>query len=228
MVQKGQCGLKCTVLGDRFGLISRNSLLFSCNINIIYTAFPSGLQEIQDIRLAKGLPELPVHEIEHNVFDKSMIYLDNLGFNIPQYSRVAVGGTFDRLHNGHRKLLTQACSICNGTLVIGIISDDLLKNKKGAEFISCYEYRLNEVEKFVRTIKPNIILELPKLSDPYGPTISDPSIQAIVVSSETIIGAKKINELRCKKGMSPLSILVTRRADGAILSSTFLRSKGMS
>ena len=40
-----------------------------------------------------------------------------------------------------------------------------------------------------------ILLVLQELSDPFGPTITDPSIQAIVVSSETLPGARKINRL---------------------------------
>ena len=49
--------------------------------------------------------------------------------------------------------------------------------------------------------------------DPFGPTITEPKIDAIVVSSETIFGAFKINKIRIEKNMRPLSILVSDRND---------------
>ena len=33
--------------------------------------------------------------------------------------QVALGGTFDRLHNGHKKLLSLAASICKKQITIG-------------------------------------------------------------------------------------------------------------
>jgi phosphopantetheine adenylyltransferase len=40
-----------------------------------------------------------------------------------------------------------------------------------------------------------------------------------------IIGAFKINDMRVNKGMKPLDILVVRRTDATVLSSTFIRGK---
>ena len=68
-------------------------------------------------------------------------------------------------------------------------------------------------------------LDIIELQDPYGPTITDETIDAIVVSSETIVGAFKINEIREGKGFQPLNILVTRRTDAASLSSTNIREQ---
>ena len=39
---------------------------------------------------------------------------------IKTYSHVCLGGTFDRLHTGHKILLTEACIRCNETLTIGV------------------------------------------------------------------------------------------------------------
>ena len=41
----------------------------------------------------------------------------------PRYDRVVLGGTFDNLHNGHRRLLTMALRVCREQLTIGVVSD---------------------------------------------------------------------------------------------------------
>ena len=57
---------------------------------------------------------------------------------------------------------------------------------------------------------------------------TDPSMDAIVVSDETLPGALSINTGRIKRGFTPLFIVVVpaigHRADGSKLSSTDLRS----
>ena len=46
--------------------------------------------------------------------------------------KIAVGGTFDRLHVGHKKLLSLAAMLCaefSGTLVVGVTDDALVGHK---------------------------------------------------------------------------------------------------
>ena len=43
--------------------------------------------------------------------DDNMKYFEDTTQNMPTYDKVALGGTFDRLHNGHRKLLTLAACV---------------------------------------------------------------------------------------------------------------------
>lgn len=40
------------------------------------------------------------------------------------FKRVAVGGTFDRLHDGHKMLLKAAADHCTNTLIIGITGNN--------------------------------------------------------------------------------------------------------
>lgn len=62
-----------------------------------------------------------------------------------------------------------------------------------------------------------------EITDPFGPPVSEEAFDAIAVSSETVAGAEKINELRAQKGFRPLAVAVTRRLSAATLSSSFLR-----
>jgi phosphopantetheine adenylyltransferase len=101
----------------------------------------------------------------------------------------------------------------------------MLSKKSGADLISTYEERLESVRAFMEMIKPSLSCNIVQLEDPFGPTVSDPDLQAIVVSSETIKGAFDINRRRVERQFQPLSILVSLRADGASLSSSFLRSR---
>lgn len=61
------------------------------------------------------------------------------------------------------------------------------------------------------------------ITDPFGPPAVEEAFDAIVVSSETVAGAEKINELRAQKGFRPLAVAVTRRMAAATLSSSYLR-----
>jgi len=168
-----------------------------------------------------------------------------------KYRRVAMGGTFDRMHSGHKLLLTLALSICSQELTVGVTSETLLKHKSNAAEISSNETRRQNVLGFLgevlgsgrytadestvdTTVDMNdgegdsidfvpFAVHLPTLVDPFGPTITNPNMDAIVVSSETISGALKANEIRQERGFAPLAIFVVRRCHTATLSSTFLR-----
>jgi phosphopantetheine adenylyltransferase len=113
-------------------------------------------------------------------------------------------------------------------MVIGITGDEMLKKKSNPGMISSYSQRAKNVVDFLQLVKPSLRYEPVEIQDPFGPTITDATIQAIVVSSETVPGANKINQLRSESGMPPLAIFVSRRSEGATLSSTFLRAKQMS
>lgn len=143
-----------------------------------------------------------------------------------KYNVVAVGGTFDRLHAGHRLLLTAAAWASRETLRIGITSDVLLNHKKYREFIASVENRSKAAKDFAKQVKPtlpNIIIS--ELKDPAGPSASDPAIEAIVVSSETASGARRINEVRASAGLNRMVIIEVDVLDtqGQKLSSSALR-----
>jgi len=228
IIQNSNYSLKCVVVSDCCNLRPMEDILQLPDLQVVYHSSDSdrGLQLYREKRLNSNLPELQVIDLKNStMFTDSMFYLDAPGQNLPKYKKVALGGTFDRLHNGHRKLLTLAAAVCTDELVVGVMSDELLQKKKGADLIESFEKRHSAVRDFLSLIKPSLALNLPKLLDPFGPTIVDGSIDAIVVSSETISGALAINSRRTQKEMKPLAVLITRRSDAASLSSTFIREQ---
>jgi len=84
----------------------------------------------------------------------------------------------------------------------------------------------------VRMSNLNLLLKdrsnyyLARLEEHYGPTVDDPTIDAIVVSPETEPTAQKINQIRQKKGMNSLEIItigMVLAQDGKPISSSRIR-----
>ena len=126
-----------------------------------------------------------------------------------KFETVAVGGTFDLFHSGHRVLLMKAFEVGNH-VIIGLCSDDFLKKMRKPHRIASYAKRLEELKSL---LKKNGVLEraeIIRLDDAYGITLSDKRIDAIVVSEETEPRAHKINEKRKSMGMSPLPIITVK------------------
>ncbi|KAJ1992162.1 hypothetical protein GGI25_003011 [Coemansia spiralis] len=123
------------------------------------------------------------------------------------YAHVAVGGTFDHLHIGHKILLTATALAATKRVICGISVDALLERKKYKEQIEPYRVRELSVLLFLRKIRKDIIFELDPLYDLYGPTATDASIGALVVSQETLSGSSSLNERRAERGMPPMQLL---------------------
>lgn len=139
--------------------------------------------------------------------------------NTKKYKKVAVGGTFDKFHDGHKKLLETAFEIGN-EIEIGVTSNEF-GGRKG-DIDSCKE-RMTNLKSFFND-KSNF--SVTPLNDPYGTTVFDEEFDAIVVSEETKPTAIEINEIRKNKGMLPLDIIVVHfvlAEDGVPISSTRIR-----
>ena len=123
-----------------------------------------------------------------------------------QFRKVAVGGTFDELHRGHKVLLMKAFEI-GARVLIGLCSDEFAKKLGKPHKTASYAERLKELKMFLTNLGVFEKADIIPLNDPFGPTVTDKCIEALVVSEETAANATKINEQRKKVGLAPLEII---------------------
>ncbi|CAM9504258.1 unnamed protein product [Ectocarpus sp. 6 AP-2014] len=212
------------------GWASREVAVLEPELEVLFSDDPpdDGRREsINTDRQLAGYPALRfvgLESVASGAHTAEYFYAEDVLASIPTFSSVACGGTFDRLHGGHKKLLTLAASMCEGgTLTVGVTSDSMLKAKSNAKMLSSLPERLAGVTDFLRTLNPQMRTRVEGITDPFGPPAVEEAFDAIVVSSETVLGAEKINELRAQKGFRPLAVAVTRRLAAATLSSSYLR-----
>lgn len=157
---------------------------------------------------------------------------------------VAVGGTFDHLHIGHKLLLTMFAFVLSQDrsesrsrmLTVGITGDALLVNKKYAEHLESWKRRQESTHDFLSSLiwfgpendtririeevnesGPNghavhisypsgLAIRYVEISDPFGPTVTDRDITALVLSLETRSGGEAVNTKRNEQGWPPLEV----------------------
>ena len=161
----------------------------------------------------------------------------------PGYPVVCLGGTFDYLHPGHKLLLTAGALLLqvphrdssqSCLYIIGITGDELLKNKKFAQYVQSWETRARNVIRFLSQILQlsdqgwkatampaidekdgdfqasfrdgTIRIQCVRIQDPFGPTITVQDIDALVVSGETRAGGQAVNDRRLAQGWRPLAV----------------------
>ena len=123
-----------------------------------------------------------------------------------KFRKVAVGGTFDEFHRGHKVLLMKAFEIGQHVL-IGLCSDEFAKKMRKPHITAPFEDRLKELKVFLEALNMSERAEIIPLNDSYGATVTDKCIDALVVSEETEKTARKINKKRSEVQLPPLTIV---------------------
>ncbi len=137
---------------------------------------------------------------------------------------VALGGTFDPIHDGHRALFERAFEL--GDVVVGLTTDALASDLRPADRpIRPHDQRRADLETELQSYAERYgrTVEVAPLEDPVGIASERPALEHLVVSPETAEAGEHINALREDRGMTPLTVHVVDHVlaeDGEIISST--------
>ncbi len=136
---------------------------------------------------------------------------------------VALGGTFDPVHDGHRALFERAFEL--GDVTVGLTDDDLAPKTRSVDrYVRPFEERKTDLEAELRDFADEYgrEFEIHELAEPTG-VATEPGFDVLIVSPETKSGGEAVNEKRIEKGLPPLDIEVVDHRyaeDGDVISST--------
>ncbi|PIU36550.1 hypothetical protein COT02_05500 [Candidatus Roizmanbacteria bacterium CG07_land_8_20_14_0_80_34_15] len=172
----------------------------------------------------KWQDRVPTYLISNIKDQISKIQIKNQKFN-----HVVLGGTFDRFHLGHKKLLTKAFEV-GKKITIGIATEEIYKNKFLSETIESFDIRQKNINNYINYHLSNDRAKMVKMipfSEFTGGADRIKEIDAIVVSRETFPNALKINELRKENRLRPMTIVIIEDVlaeDGKLINSERIRA----
>ena len=161
----------------------------SMDLRLLLTPNPNHLQPLDQVYFEAEINENDKNSILNQLKFKSIHELPKIQVeeNEPKFEEeeiqshdfVCLGGTFDRLHEGHKILLSEAALRCEKVITVGVTDETMLKSKKVADLIEDTEIRIQNVKDFLFDIRGHDKDFITAISDPFGPAITDESLTCI-------------------------------------------------
>lgn len=139
---------------------------------------------------------------DHDLISQSKVYPNSI-----------IGGTFDCIHVGHKLLLTEVVLLTQNRLLIGLADGPLLVKKKLADLIEEASLRERHLRELLSQMSPDLELLVVPIVDPYGPSITEPDYQCLIVSEETRSGGDAVNVKRVANGLNRLDLHIVGLAN---------------
>ncbi|MDA4129994.1 MAG: pantetheine-phosphate adenylyltransferase [Thaumarchaeota archaeon] len=142
-----------------------------------------------------------------------------------KYKFIALGGTFDQIHKGHKQLLERAFET-GESVFIGLTSDKFAASS-GKKIQHNFDQREKQLREFLDRMHPGRNFVISKLEDRFGPGIFTKNIDAIAVSTETLGRVEEANSKRRSMGLPDLKVEIVQIViadDNNRISSTRIRA----
>ncbi|MBS3794628.1 MAG: pantetheine-phosphate adenylyltransferase [Candidatus Thorarchaeota archaeon] len=131
---------------------------------------------------------------------------------MPAFKKVVYAGTFDRLHEGHKRLIRKAFELGN-QVGIGLSSDEMATRTRPGENILPYEDRKQALMNFIRQEGDAERCQIFKIKTVIGGGDRMEDLEALLVSDEikVVENAFRINRMRIENGLKRFAIIIIPR-----------------
>lgn len=141
-----------------------------------------------------------------------------------KYRTIALGGTFDYIHKGHRELFSRAFELGENVL-IGVTTDEFVK-ELGKKVANEFKIRVEHLRDYLDETFDEKDFQIVPLKEYFGVQIFAYDVEAIVTSPETLERVEKFNKERERLGFKGLQIITVEFVladDGKKISSSRIR-----
>lgn len=120
-------------------------------------------------------------------------------------ARVAMGGTFDALHRGHRALLETAFAVGDEGVSIGVTTD-AFANAHRSRTVRPYAERVADLKAHLAHRGVLARADVRPIDTPIG-FAAEPEFDTVVLTDETAAAGDAINAARASRGLGPARIV---------------------